>query len=198
MSETEKDPNDIADTPAGDATSTATDEHASIQAAPGAASPPEEAHDPLSELRAEFDALNDRHLRLAAEFTNFRRRAEQEQMGAWSRGQAELVKKLLDVLDDLQRVAALDPADEATTVEQVVEGIDLVERKFVTSLQNAGVQMIDPAPGAAFDPARMEAMMRVPAGDAAQDDTVAQVFAKGYDLDGTLIRPARVSVFKAD
>ena len=155
-------------------------------------------HDPVSELRAEFDELNDRHLRLAAEFTNFRRRAEQEQLGAWARAQADLVKKFLDVLDDLTRVAALDPADEATTVEQVVDGIDLVERKFIRCLEDAGVGVIAPESGATFDPERMEAMMRVPAADPAQDDTVAQTFQKGYDLDGNLIRPARVSVFKAD
>jgi molecular chaperone GrpE len=75
-----------------------------------------------------------------------------------------------------------------------MEGIDLVERKFVRMLGDAGVDMIDPT-GEPFDPMSMEAMMRVPAESDEQADTVAQVFQKGYSLKGILIRPARVSVY---
>lgn len=146
----------------------------------------------LVALREEFEALNDRHLRLVAEFNNFRRRSEQERMSAWGRAQADLVANLLDVLDDLQRVADLDLSN--ATVETIMEGIDLVERKFMRQLEEAGVEVIEPE-GEAFDPERMEAMMRVPAEDDEQADTVAQVFQKGYSLKGNLVRPARVSVY---
>lgn len=146
----------------------------------------------LVALREEFEGLNDRHLRLVAEFNNFRRRTEQERLGAWSRAQADLVGKYLDVLDDLQRVADLDLTN--ATVETIMEGIDLVERKFVRVLGDAGVEMIDPV-GEHFDPEIMEAMMRVPVENDEQADTVAQVFQKGYSLKGILVRPARVSVF---
>jgi molecular chaperone GrpE len=146
----------------------------------------------LVALREEFEGLNDRHLRLVAEFNNFKRRSEQERLGAWARAQAELVGRLVDVLDDLQRVAELDL--ENATVEAIMEGIDLVERKFVRSLGDAGVETIVPE-GVAFDPERMEAMMRVPAESDEQVDQVAQVFQKGYALKGNLIRPARVSVY---
>ena len=146
----------------------------------------------LVALREEFEGLNDRHLRLVAEFNNFRRRSEQERLGAWARAQADLVGQYLDVLDDLQRVAELDLSN--ATVEGIMEGIDLVERKFVRTLADAGVEMIDPA-GEPFDPERMEAMMRVPAENDEQADTVARVFQKGYALKGILVRPARVSVF---
>lgn len=164
---------------------------------PSGASEAEEATDrgdatEPGDLRKEFDALNDRHLRLVAEFNNFRRRSEQERMSAWARAQADLVGKLLDVLDDLQRVADLDLSN--ASVEAIMEGIDLVERKFIRQLQEAGVEMVDPA-GEAFDPERMEAMMRVPPESDDQVDTVAQVFQKGYSLKGTLVRPARVSVY---
>ena len=152
----------------------------------------------LDELQKELDELNDRHLRLAAEFTNYRRRAEAESLAVWGRAQADLIRRFLDVLDDLQRVSGLDPAEESVTVEAIVEGIDLVERKFMRALQDAGTELVAPETGEAFDPQTMEAMMRVPAEDAAQDDTVAQLFQKGYLVDGNLVRPARVSVFKAD
>ena len=76
-----------------------------------------------------------------------------------------------------------------------MEGVDLVERKFVRILEDSGVEVIDPV-GEPFDPECMEAMMRVPAESEEQDDSVAQVLLKGYSLKGVLVRPARVSVFK--
>jgi len=148
-------------------------------------------NDDETTLQRDFDAVNDRHLRLVAEFNNFKRRSEQERLSAWSRAQADLVEKFLDVLDDLHRVADLDLSN--ATVEAIMEGIDLVERKFVRTISDAGIEMIDPA-GEAFDPEHMEAMMRVPAETDEQVDTVAQVFQKGYTLKGILVRPARVSV----
>jgi len=166
------------------------------------ASAPHNDLDPVSDeggaaeadtLRREFAELNDRHLRLAAEFNNFRRRSEQERLEAWSRAQADLVGKFLDVLDDLSRVADLDLTN--ATVEAIMEGVDLVERKFVRMIADAGVEMIDPD-GEEFDPERMEAMMRVPIEGDEEDDSVAQVFQKGYSLKGVLVRPARVSVYK--
>ena len=152
----------------------------------------------MQTLQDELDDLNDRHLRLAAEFTNYRRRVEAEKTGTWDRAQADLVRKFIEALDDLQRVALLDPADEAVTVQSIVEGIDLVERKFTRALEDAGAEIIDPEVGAAFDPEKMEAMMRVTVDEMELDDTVASVFAKGYTFRGHLVRPVRVSVHKAD
>jgi molecular chaperone GrpE len=152
-----------------------------------------DARDEVATLRDDYEELNDRHLRLVAEFNNFRRRSEQERLGAWARAQADVIAKFLDVLDDLNRVAQLDLSN--ATVEAIMEGVDLVEKKFVRMLEDAGVEVIDPE-GERFDPERMEAMMRVPAESEEQDDAVAQVFQKGYSLKGTLVRPARVAVFK--
>lgn len=147
----------------------------------------------LGALQEEFERLNDRHLRLAAEFNNYRRRVESERLDTWARAQSEAVARFLDVLDDVQRVAALDLSN--ATVEGIMEGIDLVDRKFVRVLADLGAEVIDPV-GETFDPSRMEAMMRAQTDDPDEDDTVAQVFQKGYALKGHLVRPARVSVFK--
>lgn len=157
----------------------------------------EELSQALDQLQDEFQALNDRHLRLAAEFTNYRRRQETEMTQAWSRAQSDLVRRFLDVLDDLHRVSGLDPADEAVSAESIVEGVDLVERKFLRTLEDAGVEVLEPE-GRPFDPETMEAMMRVPAESEEDDDRVARVFQKGYVLKGHLVRPARVSVYKAE
>jgi molecular chaperone GrpE len=147
----------------------------------------------LDDLQHELDSLNERHLRLAAEFKNYRRRAESEMGETWSRAQSDLVRRFLDVLDDLQRVSGLDPSDGSVKVEAIVEGVDLVERKFVRALEEAGVEVFDPV-GERFDPERMEAVMKVVTHSAEEDDRVAQVFQRGYMLKGHLIRPARVSV----
>jgi molecular chaperone GrpE len=149
--------------------------------------------DPMDQLQSEFDELNDRHLRLAAEFSNFRRRSEGERIDTWTRAQSDLLRQMLDALDDLQRVGGWEA--DTTTVESLVEGVDLVERKFRQALEAVGVEVIDPV-DEAFDPNLMEGMMRVPAESEEQDDVVQQVFQKGYSLNGHLVRPARVSVFK--
>ncbi len=150
----------------------------------------------VSELEAERDRMRDQHLRLAADFDNFRKRTEDRLRQRWNRAQADLVARFLDPLDDLRRVTALEPESTAS-VDAIVEGVDLVERKFFRALEDAGVEVVDPE-GEGFDPNTMEAMMRVPADSEDDDDTVAGVFQRGYTLKGILIRPARVSVFKAD
>ncbi len=97
------------------------------------------------------------------------------------------------MLDDLHRVAQLDLGN--ASVEAIMEGVDLVERKFSRMLEDAGVEVIDPA-DQRFDPQTMEAIMRMPAESPEQDETVAMVMQKGYALKGALMRPARVAVFK--
>jgi molecular chaperone GrpE len=159
-------------------------------------SPEVEAVDQDPELeaaRSQLDLLEDKHLRLVAEFTNYRRRTEQERLSSWGRAQADVISRFLDVLDDLHRVAQLDLGN--ATVETIMEGIDLVERKFSRILEDAGVETIDPL-GQPFDPQSMEAITRMPAETPDQDDTVARVMQKGYALKGTLMRPARVAVYK--
>lgn len=160
-----------------------------------AASDPGAVHEEVAALRAEQSRLTDRHLRLAAEFENYRRRTEQDLNGAWGRAQADFLGKLVDALDDLQRVGTWEAS--TTTVEALIEGVDLVERKVKQALAAAGVEVLEPT-GEAFDPSLMEAVMRVAADDEAQDDIVQDVFQKGYRLKGHLVRPARVSVLKHD
>lgn len=147
----------------------------------------------LTQVLEEFENLKDRHLRLAAEFNNFKRRSEQERLESWSRAQADILSSFLNVLDDLNRVAELELS--TATVEGVMDGINLVEKKFISVLQDSGAEIIDPL-GDLFDPERMEAIVRVPTERAEEDDTVAQVFQKGCLLKGILVRPARVSVHK--
>lgn len=147
----------------------------------------------LDHMQKELISFNDRHLRLVAEFTNYRRRAESELSEAWTRGQADMLRSFVDGLDDLQRVGAWQA--ENTTVEALIEGVDLVERKFRQALEAVGVELIDPV-GEPFDPKIMEAMLGVPTEDPEEDQKVQDVFQKGYSFKGHLVRPARVTVLK--
>ncbi|MBX6362231.1 MAG: nucleotide exchange factor GrpE [Gemmatimonadetes bacterium] len=162
------------------------------EAAP-AASAPDDMTAELEHLQAELQALHDRHLRLAAEFDNYRRRIDRERMELHTRAQAELVKRLLDVLDDLQRVAHYNA--EATSAQALIDGVGLVEKKLRHVLESAGLEPID-AEGEFFNPATMEALMTVPAEHPEEDEVVAEVLQKGYRFGNTLVRPARVRVKK--
>lgn len=154
---------------------------------------PDEPGRPREDLEREIDQLNDRHLRLAAEFENYRKRVRAEKLATWARAQADLVRRLVESVDDLQRVALLDP--KTASVQDIVEGVDMVERKLLRALADAGLEVLDPA-GEDFDPNVMEAVMTAPASSEEEDDTVDMVLQRGYLLEGHLVRPARVSVRK--
>ena len=154
---------------------------------------PDEPGPSRKDLEREIGHLNDRHLRLAAEFENYRKRVRAEKLETWARAQADLVRRLVESVDDLQRVALLDP--KTASVQDIVEGVDMVERKLLRALAEAGLEVLDPA-GEDFDPNMMEAVMTAPASSEDEDDTVDMVLQRGYLLEGHLVRPARVSVRK--
>ncbi|MEX2156983.1 MAG: nucleotide exchange factor GrpE [Gemmatimonadales bacterium] len=161
-----------------------------------AASPsPDATADAPSEAPAaaasDADVWKDRHLRLAAEYDNFRKRTTKERAETWTRAQADLVSRLADALDDLSRFAHIDPAE--TDARTLHEGVDLVERKVWKELESAGVTRIDQT-GVPFDPHVHEAVTTQPAENPDQDHTVGQVVQPGYKLRDTLLRPARVVV----
>ncbi len=145
----------------------------------------------VEQLVAELDELRDRHLRLAAEYDNFRKRTARERLDLRSRAQGELVGALLDVVDDLGRVAHLDPA--ATAASDVIAGVELVERKLLRVLAGAGLERVTEA-DVAFDPNQHEAIGTVPADHPELDHTVGLVAQVGYRFGGQLLRPARVLV----
>jgi molecular chaperone GrpE len=144
-----------------------------------------------SKLESDMAELKDRHLRLAAEFDNYRKRSTKERAELADRAQASFVSKLLDVLDDLDRLVASDPG---TPLPALREGLSAVDRKLWKELQDAGVERVDPA-GAPFDPALHEAVSTTPAPDRSREQTVSATFQPGYRFKGTLVRPARVQVY---
>jgi molecular chaperone GrpE len=143
------------------------------------------------DLARQVEEQRDKYLRLAADYDNFRRRAARERQDAAHKGQAEMVKGMLDALDDLGRFAHIDPAsvDAAT----VVQGVEMVERKLLKTLGGHGLEIVNPV-DRPFDPALHEAVATEPAASREDDHTVARVYQPGYVLNGQLLRPARVVV----
>jgi molecular chaperone GrpE len=146
----------------------------------------------IRRLEEELAQLQDRHVRLAAEFDNYRKRSLKERNELGERAQAALVAKLVDALDDLHRAVSSDPA--TTPVEALRVAINAVDQKVWKELQAAGLERIDPV-GAPFDPTTQEAVGIVSTDSPELEQTVAATFQVGYRFKGVLVRPARVQVF---
>ena len=154
--------------------------------------PAEPTDQAIHRLEAENDALQDRYARLAAEYDNFRKRVAREREELTARSQAALAGRLLDVLDDMERLLAEDHA--AVPVETLSHGMELVGRKLWKELEAAGLERVDPQ-GLPFDPAVHEAVATTPPERPEQDHTVCRTFQAGYRFKGALLRPARVQVY---
>lgn len=181
---------DLADAAAAEARAAAADA-AAEQAAAENAGADDASADPLADARRALAEQQDKYLRLYAEFENFRKRAVRDRQDAEHRGMGAVMKGLLETLDDLGRVAHMTP--EGTAAQQVIEGIEMVEKKLLKSLAGHGLEVVNPV-DARFDPSKHEAITTMPAASADEDEMVAQVYQVGYLLNGTLLRPARVVV----
>ena len=149
------------------------------------------ASGPAAASASAIDEHRERYLRLAAEYDNYRKRTARERQEAGARAQADLVRHLIDALDDISRFAHVDPA--STDTATVVQGVDMVERKLLKALGAAGLQVVNPL-DQAFDPALHEAVATEPALSSEDDHMVARVYQPGYVFNGQLLRPARVVV----
>ncbi|MEO5798827.1 MAG: nucleotide exchange factor GrpE [Gemmatimonadales bacterium] len=142
-------------------------------------------------VRALADS-EDRYLRLAAEYDNYRRRTTKEKTEAFDRGASSLAERLLDILDDIDRLAASDPA--TTSGDAFRSAFELIQKKVRKDLEASGLERIEPA-GEPFDPTMHDAVAVVAPDTPEQDHTVKQTFQTGYRFKGTVIRPARVQVY---
>ena len=150
------------------------------------ADPPE--NDPLASAKRERDEYLSLAQRTQADFENYRKRAAKEAAAAGERAKGNLVRELLPVVDNLER--ALASAEESE--QHLAEGVRLVHSELVALLERNGVKSFDPA-GEAFDPEVHEALS-TRAEDGADSGVVLDVVEKGYRLNGSVLRPARVVV----
>jgi molecular chaperone GrpE len=143
----------------------------------------------IAELESALAEAKDRHLRLAADFDNYKKRARQEQLETIQHASAELIGRLLPALDDLHKALENKPPG---TDESWLKGVELSVRKLEEALGAHGLEPIE-AVGARFDPKLHEAIGHEESADH-PEDTVVSELRRGYRIRDRVVRPALVKV----
>ncbi len=149
--------------------------------------PLEEAEKKCEALQKDLDETRDRYLRIAAEYENYRRRSARERDALYGDATAAAVAAMLPVLDNLERALQQPTEDEAART-----GVEMILKQFYTSLEKLGVKEI-PALGEQFDPQFHNAVMHVEQ-ENCDDNTVVEVFQKGFVMGERVVRHAIVKV----
>lgn len=145
----------------------------------------------LEELLRERDELKDRWLRAVAEQDNLRKRSRREVADAHAFATADVVRDMIEVLDDVERAlgAAADDGGEGA----IRQGVSMIESRLREALARRGVERLEVAAGVEFDPREHEAVAQIPGGDVPSGGVV-EVMLPGYRLGDRVLRPARVVV----
>lgn len=142
--------------------------------------------------KEEIDALNDKYLRLAADFDNYRRRTLKERQELILTAGEDLIIGILPVLDDFERAYEMlhkASGDNSTAIE----GTELIYNKLFSFLTSKGLKVIE-AVGSELNTDFHEAIAQIPADDPAKKNKIVEVLQKGYTLNGKVIRFAKVVV----
>jgi len=145
--------------------------------------------DPLEELRRERDALQDRLLRTAAEFDNYRKRMDRERRELADYTAGEAIKDLLPIIDNLERALQASAQDDPLR-----KGVELIHKQMLEMLRKRGVTPIE-ALGADFDPNVHEAVTHEES-DQHREGEVMEELQRGYKVGERLLRPSMVKVAK--
>ncbi len=148
---------------------------------------PSKEEEKIEELEKEQAALNDRYLRLCAEYDNFRKRSQKEKDALYGDVKANAVSAFLPVYDNLERALKQGTEDEAYR-----KGVEMIMTQFCTTLEKLGVTPIE-CQGEKFDPALHNAVMHVEDEEKGENEIV-EVFQKGFKLGDKVIRFAMVKV----
>jgi len=150
-------------------------------------------HEEDTVSKEELDTLNDKYLRLFSEFDNFRKRTLKEKIELSKTASEEMITALLPVLDDFERaIVALENLEHGE-IKESLDGILLIYTKFLKTLQQKGLQELE-ALHQTFDTDFHEAITNIPASKPELKGKVVDVVQKGYQLNGKIIRFAKVVV----
>jgi molecular chaperone GrpE len=145
----------------------------------------------VSELNLKVADLNDKHLRLSAEFDNYRKRTLKEKMELTKTAGEGILKAILPVVDDFER--AMAHIDDAKDLQAVKDGVTLIYNKFNEFLNNQGLKAIE-AKDAPFDTDLHEAITKIPVPSEQMKGKVIDCVEKGYTLNDKVIRFSKVVV----
>ena len=134
-----------------------------------------------------YNALNDSHLRLAAEYDNFRKRTIKEKEASYGNGKSDAVAKMLPVYDNLERALNQETADAAFK-----KGVEMTMNELVKIFTNLGVEIFGNV-GDEFDPNLHNAVMHIDSEELGEN-TISQVFQKGFKIGEKVVRFAMVQV----
>lgn len=156
----------------------------------GTAESPQETAAPAADedLSARYEDLNNRFLRMAAEYENFRKRSQRERESVHADAVAYAVKALLPTVDNLERALKAETADA-----EYKKGVEMTYQQLLEAFKGLGVIPIEAAPGTAFDPNQHNAVMHME-DEAFGENEIAEVFQQGFQIDGKVIRHAMVKV----
>jgi molecular chaperone GrpE len=140
----------------------------------------------------EINALNDKYIRLAAEFENYKRRTTKERVELFSSANRELMTALIPVLDDFERAFKNTPEEELNS--EKVKGYQLIYNKMLETMKQKGLKPMDDCTGKAFDADEMDAITRIPAPTEELKSKVVDQIERGYKLGDKIVRFAKVVV----
>ncbi|MFC4738174.1 nucleotide exchange factor GrpE [Bacillus daqingensis] len=154
------------------------------------AAPEEEAPVEMDEHSRELEEMQDKLLRLQADYDNFRRRTKQEKEAAAKYKSQKLADSLLPALDNFERALMMEP--ESDEAKNLLQGMQMVYRQLEEALQSEHIQVMETV-GQPFDPHKHEAVMQVET-DEFDSNIIVEELQKGYMLHDKVIRPAMVKV----
>lgn len=143
---------------------------------------------PATDWEAKYNDLNDRYLRMAAEYDNFRKRSQREREQAYTDAVSRAVTALLPTYDNLERALKAETADT-----EYKKGVELTMTQLTESLKGINVTVIDAAAGTAFDPNFHNAVMHVE-DETLGENVIAETFQQGFQIGDKVIRHAMVKV----
>jgi molecular chaperone GrpE len=150
-----------------------------------------EPENPLAVIEAKLSEANDKYLRLYAEFENFRRRTNKEKLELRQYASEDLMKKLLDVVDDFERAAVA--IEKTQTLEAATEGFTIVKNKFFKLLEVQGLKAMN-CTGEVFDADLHESITSIPAPSDDMKGKIIDEIQKGFFLNDKPIRFAKVVI----
>jgi len=143
--------------------------------------------DAAVKLEEQLNTVRDQYIRMAAEYDNFRKRSVRERDNIYSDATIATCKAFLPVLDNLERAANQETVDEAYK-----KGVEMTLKQFYDCLDKLNIHEI-PALGQQFNPELHNAVMHIE-DDTCDDNTVVEVFEKGFEMNGKVVRYATVKV----
>lgn len=141
----------------------------------------------IKELNAKIEEEHNLLLRTAAEFDNYKKRTEREKLTVGEYAKADVIKKILPVLDNIERAAGLDTASA-----DYIKGIELIVKQLLSLAENIGIVALAQV-GEEFNPSYHDAVMHIDDENFAEN-VIAEVLQQGYKIGDTVIRPAMVKV----